>query len=400
MTGWPQTRLDECTTIVGGSTPSTSVDAYWGGEVRWATPKDLSDLEGAQISDTPRKLTKAGLAACAAEVLPVGSVLFSSRAPIGLVAINATPMATNQGFKSFIPKKGKLHGPFLYWWLKTNRAFLESLGNGATFKEVSKAVVSRISLALPPLSEQQRIAMVLDAAEALRAKRRAALAQLDTLVQANFEALFGDPVTNPMGWRRATLGELTRVKPNNGIFKKNDAYEQGTDTGLPVVWVEELFRGSSIETRDSRRLEVNSSELSNWGLKHGDLLFCRSSLKLDGIAYCNVFLGVDDAALFECHVIRIQPNLGAVSPVFLNEFLRLPKMREIAKSKSKTATMTTIDQTSLCSLPVLVPPLPLQLAFARRIAAVDKLKAAHRASLAEMDALFSSLQHRAFRGEL
>ena len=104
---WPKVRLDECTEIVAGATPSTSVEAYWGGDVCWATPKDLSDLDGSYISDTPRKLTRAGLQNCAASILPAGSVLFSSRAPIGHVAVNTVPMATNQGFKSFVPKPGR-----------------------------------------------------------------------------------------------------------------------------------------------------------------------------------------------------------------------------------------------------------------------------------------------------
>ena len=154
MTDWRRVRLDECCTIVGGATPSTSVTAYWNGDICWATPRDLSDLEGAVITDTPRKLTKEGLASCAADVLPAGAVLFSSRAPIGHVAINTVPMATNQGFKSFIPKHDLLHAKFLCHWLRRNRSYLESLGNGATFKEVSKAVVSRIEISLPPLPER------------------------------------------------------------------------------------------------------------------------------------------------------------------------------------------------------------------------------------------------------
>src|SRR5713101_3447455 len=101
--GWTTTRLDECAEIVSGATPSTSVEAYWNGHVYWATPKDLSGLEGAYISATRRKLSRAGLDNCGATILPPHSVLFSSRAPIGHVAVNTAPMATNQGFKSFVP---------------------------------------------------------------------------------------------------------------------------------------------------------------------------------------------------------------------------------------------------------------------------------------------------------
>jgi type I restriction enzyme S subunit len=265
---------------------------------------------------------------------------------------------------------------------------------------VNATTLKTLKIPIPPLAEQRRIAEILDRAEALRAKRRAALTQLDTLIQAIFINMFGDTATNPKGWPVMALGDIVREKPNNGIFRKNPEYEQDDTKGIAVVWVEELFRGSSIDTKESRRVIPTKAETSKYGLHYGDVLFCRSSLKLDGIAFNNVYLGQDNVALFECHLIRVQPNMSIVSPIYLNFLLRLPQMRAIAKSKSKTATMTTIDQTALCSIPVMLPLVALQQEFARRVSAVEKLKAAHHASLAEMDALFASLQHRAFRGEL
>ena len=265
---------------------------------------------------------------------------------------------------------------------------------------VNLKLLEAIKIPLPPLAEQRRIAEVLDRAEALRAKRRAALAQLDSLTQSLFLDLFGDPATNPKGWPKRSLGDVAREKPNNGIFRKNPEYIQDGKDGLPVVWLEEIFRGDSIDTKESRRVVPDGADVEKYGLKTGDLLFCRSSLKLDGIAFNNVYLGKDDEALFECHVIRISPDLKIISPVFLNSLLRLPQMRAIAKSKSKTATMTTIDQQSLCSIELPLPPVKLQHEFAGRIRAVEKLKVAHRASLAELDALFATLQNRAFKGEL
>ena len=113
MSAWRLKRIDECAEIISGATPSTSEPAYWNGDTCWATPKDLSELDGPYISDTPRKVSQRGLASCAASVLPVNSVLFSSRAPIGHVAINTVPMATNQGFKSFVPNADSLDAKYL-----------------------------------------------------------------------------------------------------------------------------------------------------------------------------------------------------------------------------------------------------------------------------------------------
>ena len=295
---------------------------------------------------------------------------------------------------------GDLDDAYLFHFLPEALWAIERATPFVTVKHLSVKQIRDIAIPLPPLPEQRRIAEVLDRAEALRAKRRAALVQLDTLALSLFLELFGDPAQNAKGWAVMSLGEIAREKPNNEIFKKNPEYVQDGTGGLPVVWVEELFQGSSIDTNKSRRLLPTIAEVSKYGLKNGDILFCRSSLKLDGIAFNNVYLGQDNAALFECHLIRVQPDLSIVSPIFLNCLLRLPQMRAIAKSKSKTATMTTIDQTALCSIPVVLPPLSIQRNFARRFAAVEKLKTTHRASLGELDAFFASLQHRAFRGEL
>src|SRR3712207_1017210 len=121
--------LGESCEIVSGATPKSSVPDFWDGDIDWATPADLSVLEGPFIETTSRKLTATGLASCSAKVLPAGSVLLSSRAPIGHVAINTVPMATNQGFKSLIPKPDILDAKYLYHWLRANKAFLQFLGN-------------------------------------------------------------------------------------------------------------------------------------------------------------------------------------------------------------------------------------------------------------------------------
>jgi type I restriction enzyme S subunit len=280
--------------------------------------------------------------------------------------------------------------------LKGERRMTGSAGQ----RRVPEHFLSTFAIPLPPLAGQRRIAEILDKADALRAKRRAVLAQLDTLTQSIFLDMFGDPATNPKGWPKKSLGDISRDKPNNGIFRKNPDYVQEGSGALPVVWVEELFRGDSIDTTESRRVIPRGSEREKSGLKTGDILFCRSSLKLDGIAFNNVYLGKDNAALFECHLIRLSPNISVVSPVFLNCVLRLPQLRAVAKSKSKTATMTTIDQQGLCAIHVPLPPVALQHEFEQRVTAVQRQRAVHRSSLAGLDRLFASLQYRAFRGEL
>lgn len=397
MIEWQRVRLDECCSIVGGATPSTSVAAYWDGDICWATPKDLSNLEGAHIADTPRKVTKEGLASCAADVLPAGSVLFSSRAPIGHVALNTVPMATNQGFKSFLPKPELLHAKFLYHWLRRNRPYLESLGNGATFKEVSKAVVSRIEIGLPLLSEQRRIADVLDRAEALRARRRAALAHVDTLTQSIFLEMFGDPATNPKGWPRLALTDAVvgkygiKAGPFGSSLKKEDY----TISGYRVYGQEQVIAGR-FDIGDYYIGESKYQQLKSCAVKVGDLL-----VSLVG-SFGKVLVvppGIEPG-IINPRLLKITPDHRLLTSGFLAAFLSLPIIQGQLARMSHGGTMGILNAGLLKQLAVVLPPLALQCDFGGRTHDVQKLKVAHRASLTELDALFASLQHRAFRGEL
>lgn len=258
----------------------------------------------------------------------------------------------------------------------------------------------KLRLPLPPLPEQKRIAKILDAADALRAKRRESLAQLDALLQSTFLEMFGDPVENPKGWAVKSLGEIAARKPNNGIFRKNPAYLDNSQSGLPVVWVGELFRGNEIHVSSSRRLDVGEKDREKYGLEFGDILFCRSSLKLDGIAFNNVYLGKTREALFECHLIRLSPNQELVNPRFLNMLLRTSPLRAALKSKAKTATMTTIDQKALMSVQVTVPPIDTQKQFSKILDSAEAHRSRLHSQVEELICLSNSLQARAFNGRI
>ena len=231
---WRSSTIGDVCAVVSGATPKTGNPDYWEGNIPWVTPKDLSALSQKYLSDTSRKITKAGLQSCSARMLPTQSVLLSSRAPIGLVAINTLPVCTNQGLKSMVPRDGRIAPDYLYWWLKTHREALQHKGRGATFKEVSKKIVEEIAIPLPPLAEQKRIAGILDAADALQGKRRRALAELDTLLQATFFDMFGDPVTNPMGWDASPLADFCKTGSGATPSRKKTQryYEGGT-----IPWV-------------------------------------------------------------------------------------------------------------------------------------------------------------------
>lgn len=152
---YPHKPLKEIATVLSGGTPRSSVQEYWNGNIEWVTPADLGQHEGIYFSSSSRKITDTGLKNSSAVLLPIGSVMMSSRAPIGHLAINTVPMATNQGFKSIVPGE-EITNLYLLFWLKSHMKYIQSLGVGATFKEISKRGVENIKVPVPPIRKQNR----------------------------------------------------------------------------------------------------------------------------------------------------------------------------------------------------------------------------------------------------
>ena len=159
--GWKTKTLLETCGVVNGGTPKTGVPEYWDGNHRWITPAEMGKRLSPYVSDTERTITDLGLRNSSAQMLPPHSVILSSRAPIGYLVINTEPMATNQGCKGLIPG-GHLHHKFLYYYLSSIVDLLNSLGTGATFKELSGGKLKEVPVVVAPLLEQQQIVAKLD----------------------------------------------------------------------------------------------------------------------------------------------------------------------------------------------------------------------------------------------
>ena len=154
--GWTWTRLGNLGKIVAGGTPSTKNEEYWGNEVFWVSPADLSGYKRKFISRGRKSLSKLGLENSSAKLLSAGSILFSSRAPIGYVVISANEICTNQGFKSLVPSK-EIFNEYIYYYLKASKQLAEKYASGTTFKELSGKSFSILPIPLPPHKEQKRI---------------------------------------------------------------------------------------------------------------------------------------------------------------------------------------------------------------------------------------------------
>ena len=177
-------KLGEICEIVSGSTPKTSVPEYWDGDVKWITPAEISD-DSYIIEDSVRHITELGVQKTGLSSFPKGTVILSSRAPIGKVAIAGCEMYCNQGFKNLICSD-VVDNRYLYWFLKGNTEYLNSLGRGATFKEISKQIVSSIEITVPDHEEQMTAVEALEKVARVIRLRRQQLSALDDLIKARF----------------------------------------------------------------------------------------------------------------------------------------------------------------------------------------------------------------------
>ena len=394
---WPSVKLGECVEIVSGATPSTSVKENWDGDIFWATPKDLSGLNNKNISATDRCITKKGLNSCSARILPKNSVLFSSRAPIGLVAINTVPMATNQGFKSFIPKPNILSEQYLYYWLKNNREDINRMGVGATFKEVSKTIVSKIIIPLPPLEEQKRIASILDKAELVKRKRELAIDRLNELSESIFQKMFNDPVINSFGWLKCPLSLIVDGKygVKAGPFGSSLKKEEYTDKGYRVYGQEQVIAGS-FEVGNYFISEEKYGQLQSYAIKPGDIL-----VSLVG-SFGKVIVVPDNVSpgIINPRLLKITPNIKIINPYFLAEVLKNKSIQKRLIDLAHGGTMGILNAGILKLLEIIIPPLDLQKEYVEILFFLKEKRESYFSSQAKLQNLSFSIQQKAFSGQL
>jgi type I restriction enzyme S subunit len=383
---WPMVPLGEVAEIVSGATPKSGVEEFWGGDIQWATPADLSSLQGAYIESTARQISQAGKHSCGTHILPSGSVLLSSRAPIGLVAVNKVPMATNQGFKSIVPGSS-VHYKYLYHWLSANTKVLQSMGNGATFKEISKKSVSRLHIPLPPLDEQRRIAAILDKADSFVAGVRRSAEELHDVSGGVFRRMFSGGEV-----RMARLGDLVSLKSGSTPSKSEPENWSGSQ-----AW----FSAKDFKSSD---LFNSKDRISEHLVTSGKV----QTVPRDTVAV--VVRGMILAHTFPVSVFRVEATFnqdvkaivpdGCMNSDFLAAALR-SRSRWILNRVAASAHGTRRLETDvLLSAPVPVASIERQEEFGKVVSAVRTQQGRLDSMLARATELRGSLQSRAFRGEL
>ena len=381
------TTLGPICSFLNGGTPSRGVARYYQGDVPWITGADISGPR----ADTARSfITEEAIGESATNRVPAGTVLLVTRTSVGKVALAAMELCFSQDITAIIPDPHCLDGSYLVHFLKTKQPHLERLARGATIKGVTREAVANLAIPLPPLDEQKLIAGILDAADALRAKRREALAQLDTLLQSTFLDMFGDPVTNPMGWEVVTVGdEIGFLTSGSRGWAKY--YAKDGDTFIRI----QNLKDGQLDLGDIAFVNApESAEARRTKVEPGDVLLSitadlgRTAVVPGGIAKAHI----------NQHLAILR--FTSLNPVFVSYQLASKGGQAQFDRLNREGVKAGLNFNDVKSIRLTNPPLDLQHRFAAIVESVEQQKVRQRAHLAELDTLFASLQSRAFRGDL
>ena len=364
MTNKPQfvgerVKLGDVCTIVSGATPKTKIEEYWGGEIKWITPAELSD-DSHYVSDTEKHLTEAGYESASLHMMPKGTVLLTTRAPIGKVAITAEKMCCNQGFKNMICSSA-INNEFLFRYLKSRTAELRAMGRGATFKELSKKNVTGFEIKLPTLDCQLEAVGKLTAVEDQIVHAKSRLDYLDSLVKSRFVEMFGGKEYPTSCFSALVSSMRNGLSPSKSglYYSKVLTLSAITQGGFDAsAWKGGLF---SEEPPAEKRV---SGE---------DFYVCRGNgnKHLVGVGEYPRFQMED--MVFPDTMIAVRIDQGRIILPYLRCAWNQPATRKQIEASAKTTNGTfKINQTTLGNIELLVPPLELQQDFAAFVASVDK----------------------------
>jgi len=386
--GWEIKKLGEVCEIFNGGTPNTLISEFWDGSNLWITPKDMGRMKSIYIDDTERKITEAGLKNSSARILPINSIVISSRAPIGHLAINTKPICTNQGCKGLVPKEG-LDTQYLYYFLKNSVQLLNDLGTGATFKEISGTKLGNVTIPIPPLPTQHQIVSELDTLSDIISKKKQQIEELDKLAQATFYDMFGDPVSNEKGLTVKTLGEICEITSSKRIYA-----EEYQKEGIPFYRSKEIIEKGKKKPISLELFISNEryNEIKNkFGIPEiGDIL-------MTAVGTIGEIWVVDTDSPFyfkDGNIVWLKMNKSNNSTYFL--FVLGLLVKEYKTKMAVGAAYSALTIVNLKNMKVVFPKLEIQTQFATKIESIENQKALINQSIGDVQQLFDYTMDKYF----
>jgi len=389
--GWEIKTLGDVSEIMNGGTPDTTVPKFWDGENLWITPKDMGKMEGIYVDDTLRKITDDGLKNSSAKILPPNSIILSSRAPIGHLAINTKPISTNQGCKGLVPKKG-VDTLFLYYFLSKSVDLLNSLGTGATFKELSGSKLGTVEIPLPPLPEQQRIVAILDEAFAAIAKAKANAEQNLKNAKELFNVYLHKYYTSKeKGWEEKNLNEVAEYF--NGLtYSPKDVSNEGI-----IVLRSSNVQNDELDFNDIVR--VNLTVKKKIIVKDGDILMCSRNGSARLVGKTATIKNLNEEMTFGTFMMIIRSQYNP----YLSWFFKSTDFRNQIKGGENTM-INQITRYMLDDIVLSFPPIDKQNEIVKKLDAlsieIKQLDTIYNQKINDLEELKKSVLQKAFSGEL
>ena len=411
---WKVSAIKRNLQLYSGATPKTDNEEYWNGNIAWITPADYK-TEDRWIEQGSRYITDKGFKSCAVSILPKGSVIFSKRAPIGLVVMNSSPLCTNQGCIGCIPLTG--NGSFYYYAMSICTEQFELLGSGTTFKEISATSFANFLLPTPSIVEQSLIANFLDKKcteiDELIALQDQMIAQLTTYKQAVITETVTkglDPNVKmkdsgvewigeiPEHWDFIPLKYLGRTQ--NGISKGGDYFGEG----YPFVNYGDIYKNYFIGSNDASGLAKSTIEdQKNYSVVKGDVFFTRTSETIEEIGFSCACIETIKNATFSGFLIRFRPYPEVLYPLFSGFYFRSTMHRQYFVKEMNIVTRTSLGQDLLKGLPVLLPPLSEQQSIAnyldQKCKEIDELISVKKEKIEQLKAYKKSVIYEYVTGK-
>ena len=379
-------KLGDVCEIVSGTTPKSNCPEYWNGELNWITPAELND-DIVVVNESQRKITTKAVIDSNLRSFPAGTVLLSSRAPIGKVAIAGKEMYCNQGFKNLICSDF-VYNKYLFYFLKSKVTYLNSLGRGATFKEISKTIVENIQINLPKKEEQYKIVHILDKINEIIFLRQQQLKKLDELVKSRFIEMFGSFPENSKNWKICTIKEIV----SDVRYGTSRAAVDGGK--YPYLRMNNITYDGELDLTDLKYIDIPDKELEKCTVKCGDVLFNRTNSK-ELVGKTCVY-NRNDTMVLAGFIIRIRVNEN-ILPVFLAMFLNMDFSKTMLKEMCKSAIgQANINATELQKIRIILPPIELQEEFVKFKNQTGKSKLEIKKSLDKLEILKKSLMQEYF----
>jgi type I restriction enzyme S subunit len=390
---WPVAKIDQiAATGTGGTPPRKEGIRFFGGTIPWIKSGELKD---AVLNSAVETITDAALAESNAKLVPPGAVLIALYgATVGRTALLGFEAATNQAVCHIIPDRRLAEPRFVWYGLRAELPALLRKRVGGAQPNISQHIIRSTTLPLPALREQQRIVNLLEQADGLRRQRVEADALADRILPALFHQIFGDPATNPKGWPNRKLGDVI-VETSYGTSNPSNA----SGEGLPVLRMNNIESNGRLNLADLKHVTLDEGEVEKHSLRDGDLLFNRTNSK-ELVGKTGLWRG-GFPAVAASYLIRVRVDISQAVPDYIWAWMNTRYFKQRLFDIARRAVgMANINATELRAMPLLVPVMALQHAFAARLRSLDGLAARREEAAQQLQKLFSTLLHRAFAGDL